>query len=54
MNKTRRQRPIIRTCTYTRCIRKDFCPNHTPYIKRDSIAFSSCMYYKEESKDELK
>jgi len=42
-----------RTCTKTDCIKKD-CPNFTPYIKRDSIAFESCMYWANLEDDKIK
>lgn len=42
LNKRKRRNTII-TCSYTDCIKKD-CPNHTPFLKSDSIPFSSCMY----------
>jgi len=45
MTKRRKRRYIPRTCSHIQCIKKDFCPNHTPQIKRDSIAFTSCMYF---------
>lgn len=53
MNKRKNRFYTATTCTNTTCSRLD-CPNYTPHVKHNSVAFSSCLYWTKDEHAEIK